>query len=348
MGPALAGLALFCMIMGIPGIGATKVGGKIYVVSTLTDYAAIAREIGGDKVKVDAIAEGDEDAHFVRPKPSFAQKLSKADLFLTTGLDLELWGPSVIDKSQNQNIREGQVGYVAVSDGLKFLEIPSVLDRSQGGVHVYGNPHIHTSPLNAKTIATNIAIGLKKVDPDNGDYYAKQLKKFKQSMNTKMYGKDLIEILGAKTLDRLAVSGNLISFLENKELGGVKLIDKLGGWMKEMLPLRGKKLVTYHRNWIYFTQLFGFDVVGEVEPMPSIPPSPKDVERLIETMGKLNVKVVLAANYYDENKVKKICSSVDAKPIIVPISVKGVPTVKTYSQLIDHWVKKLKAGYGAQ
>ena len=181
LGPALAGLALFCMIMGIPGFGAAKVGGKIYVISTLTDYAAIAQEIGGDKVKVDAIAEGDEDSHFVRPKPSYAQKLSKADLFLTTGLDLELWGPSVIDKSQNKNIREGQIGYVSVSDGLKLLEIPAVLDRGQGGVHVYGNPHIHTSPLNAKTIATNIAIGLKKVDPENGDYYAKQLKKFKRN-----------------------------------------------------------------------------------------------------------------------------------------------------------------------
>ncbi len=348
LGPALAGLALFCLILGVPGVGAAKAGGKIYVVATLTDYAAIAREVGGDKVKVVAIAEGDEDPHFVRPKPSYAQKLAKADLFLTTGLDLELWGPAVIDKSQNKNIREGQIGYVSVSDGLKLREIPAVLDRGQGGVHVYGNPHIHTSPLNAKTIATNIAIGLKKVDPDNGDYYAKQLKKFKRNMNNKMYGKDLIGILGAKTLDRLARSGNLISFLKDKELGGVKLIDKLGGWMKEMLPLRGKKLVTYHKNWIYFTKLFGFDVVGEVEPKPSIPPSPKDVERLIKTMGRLNVKVVLAANYYDENKVKKICRAVDATPIIVPLSVKGVPTVKVYSQLIDRWVKDLKAGYNVQ
>ncbi|MCP4675106.1 MAG: zinc ABC transporter substrate-binding protein [Deltaproteobacteria bacterium] len=343
----LAGV-LLSLFVCIPSAGYAVEGGKIIIVSTLTDYAAIAREIGGDRVKVDAIAEGDEDPHFVRPKPSYAQKLSKADLFLTTGLDLELWGPSIIDKSQNPDIREGQVGYVAVSDGLKMLEIPAIVDRSQGGVHVYGNPHIHTSPLNAKIAATNIAIGLKKVDPAGGDYYTKRLKQFKHRINKCLFGEKLLNILGAKTLSRLAQSGNLIPFLESKEFKGEKLINKLGGWLNEMLPLRGKKLVTYHKNWIYFTQLFGFDVIGEVEPKPSIPPSPKDVEKLIGMMKKLDVKVVLAANYYSEQKVNKICGAVNATPVIVPLSVEGTPKVRTYFDLVDNWVSMLKAGYGVR
>lgn len=334
--------------LSAPLAGHAKEGEKIYIVSTLTDYATIAREVGGDRVKAEAIAKGDEDSHFVRPKPSYAEKLSRADLFLTTGLDLELWAPSVIDKSQNSSIREGQVGYVAVSDGITLLEIPKIVDRSQGGVHVYGNPHIHTSPINAKIIATNIAIGLKKVDPANADFYAAGLKRFKNAIDERMYGKELVGLLGGKTLDRLAQSGHLISFLEGKEVGNAKLIEKLGGWMQEMLPLRGKKSVTYHKNWIYFSQLFGIDVIGEVEPKPSIPPSPGDVERLIENMKRLDVKVVLAANFYDENKVKMICRSVGAKPIIVPLSVEGIPAVRTYFQLVDTWVKQLRAGYGIQ
>jgi zinc/manganese transport system substrate-binding protein len=347
-GASLLSGILLLLILCVPGAGRAKEGGKVFVVSTLTDYAAIAREIGGDRTKVEAIAAGDEDSHFVRPKPSFAQKLAKADLFVTTGLDLELWAPSVIDKSQNPNIREGQIGYVAVSDGLKLLEIPAIVDRSQGGVHVYGNPHIHTSPLNAKTIATNIAIGLKKVDPEGADYYAGRLKQFKGEIDKRLFGEELIEILGAKTLTRLAESGNLVSFLEGKEFKGEKLIAKLDGWLKEMMPLRGRKLVTYHKNWIYFTELFGFEVVGEVEPKPSIPPSPRDVEKLIQMMKKLDVKVVLAANFYDEHKVNKICRAVGATPVIVPMSVEGIPTVKTYFDLIDNWVAMLKAGYGVK
>ena len=343
----LAGTFLW-LLMCAPNMGDAKEGGKIFVVSTLTDYAAIAREIGGDRVKVAAIAEGDEDPHFVRPKPSYAQKLARADLFVTTGLDLELWAPSIIDRSQNANIREGQVGYVAVSDGLNMLEIPAIVDRSQGGVHVYGNPHIHTSPINAKVAATNIAIGLKKVDPDGEDYYANRLKQFKQQIDERLFGENLIKILGAKTLTRLAQSGNLIPFIKAKEFKGTKLIDRLGGWLKDMMPLRGKKIVTYHKNWIYFTELFGFEVIGEVEPKPSIPPSPRDVENLIEMMKKLDVKVVLAANYYSEQKINKICSSVDATPVIVPLSVKGAPKIRTYFDLIDNWVSMLKAGYGVK
>ena len=342
---SLLTISLSVLIVGVqPGQAST--GGKVYVVTTLTDYAAIAKEIGGDRVRVDAIAEGDEDPHFVRPKPSYAQKLSRADLFVTTGLDLELWGPSIIDKSQNADIREGQAGYVAVSDGLKLREIPAVVDRSQGGVHVYGNPHIHTSPLNAKVVATNIAIGLKKVDPEGEAYYADRLKKFKNQIDHRLYGRELVKILGGETLSRLAQSGNLIPFLESKKFKGEALLTRLGGWMKKMLPLRGKKLVTYHKNWIYFTSLFGFEVVGEVEPKPSIPPSPKDVERLIQTMKKQKVQVVLAADYYDEHKVQKICRAVNARPAIVPLSVKGIPSVKTYFQLVDHWVEKLTVVYG--
>jgi len=349
VGPTRPSIQLLIAAVALlaPWTARAGTGAVVRVVATLTDYASIAREIGGDRVEVDSIAEGDEDPHFVRPKPSYAQRLSRADLFITTGLDLELWAPSVIDKSQNPDIREGQVGYVAVADGIDLLEIPSIVDRSQGGVHIYGNPHIHTSPLNAKHIAQNIAIGLKKVDPAGGETYARNLERFQRRIDERLFGKDLVAILGGKTLERLALSGNLISFLENKELRGERLVDKLGGWMKDLLPLRGRKLVTYHKNWIYFTRLFGLEVVGEVEPKPSIPPSPRDVEKLIRTMDRLDVKVVLAANYYDEDKVERICEAVGAVATVVPISVNGAPGVEDYFRLVDGWVSRLKSSYGA-
>ncbi|MBN2801484.1 MAG: zinc ABC transporter substrate-binding protein [Deltaproteobacteria bacterium] len=320
--------------------------GKLYVVTTITDYAYITREIGGDKVISEAIAKGDEDPHFVRPKPSFAEKLSKADLFISTGLDLELWAPGLVDKSQNASIRDGEVGYVAAADGIKLLEIPAVIDRSSGGVHIHGNPHINTDPLNMKIVASNIAIGLKKVDPENSAYYLKRLKSFQNQIDERMFGKELVDILGGKTLTHLAQSGNLISFLEQRDFGGVKLISKLGGWMKQMLPLRGKKIVTYHKTWVYFSKVFGIDVIGEVEPKPAIPPSPRDVERLENNMKKLDVKVVLAANFYNENNVKKICDSVGAKPVIVGFLVDSEKGVDSYFKLVDRWINALLDGYG--
>ncbi len=318
---------------------------KLNVVTTLPDYAWITQQLGGDLVSVRHIVNGDEDPHFVRPKPSFAAWLASADLLITTGLDLELWLPSLIDKSGNPKIREGQIGYVAVSDGIKLKEIPTTFDRSQGGVHIYGNPHITTSPTNIKIIATNIAIGLAKVDPDHKSIFQKNLKKFKQEIDNRLFGERLVKLLGGDTLCKLADSGNLIPFLEKKSFRGKKLIELLGGWMKRAYPLRGKKLITYHKNWVYFTDLIGFVVVGQVEPKPAIPPSPKDVEKLINLMKKDDVKVVFAANFYDQHKVRKICAAVGAHPVIVPMFVGGVPEVKSYFDLFDYWLDHLLEAY---
>ena len=98
-----------------------ETNGQVKIVSSLPDYASIAESIGGEKVEVTSIAKGYQDAHFVKAKPSFARQMSEADLFLTTGMDLELWVPTLIDKSRNRDIREGESGYVNVSQGMTFL-----------------------------------------------------------------------------------------------------------------------------------------------------------------------------------------------------------------------------------
>ncbi|HDZ58442.1 MAG TPA: zinc ABC transporter substrate-binding protein [Ignavibacteriales bacterium] len=319
--------------------------GKLNVVTTLSTYADIVKYIGQDKVDVHYIVQGDQDPHFVRPKPSFAVLLSKADLFISTGLDLELWVPSLVDMSKNDKIRSGQQGFVAAYDGIKLLDKPDVLSRSEGGLHIYGNPHITTNPLNLKIIAENITAGLEKNDPENSDFYRENLKKFQQEIDNKTFGEELVKLMGGALLTKLANNGQLIGFLEEKEYKGKKMIDYLGGWMKAALPFRGKKIVAYHKNWIYFQTLFGLDIIGYVEPKPGIPPSPKHVEKLVQEMRKNEVKVLLAANYFDENKVRTICNKVGAEPVIVPMFVEGAPGTENVFKLIDLWISKLNKAF---
>ncbi|MCG6915010.1 metal ABC transporter substrate-binding protein [bacterium BMS3Abin03] len=318
---------------------------KINVVTTLSTYADIVKYIAKDKVTVQYIVEGDQDAHFVRPKPSFAVLLSKADLFVSTGLDLELWVPSLVDMSKNDKIRSGQRGFVAAYDGITLLDKPDVLSRSEGGLHIYGNPHITTNPLNLKIIAENITIGLEKIDPQNSDFYRTNLKKFQEEIDNKTFGEELVKLMGGALLTKLANNGQLINFLKEKEYKGKKMIEYLGGWLKTALPFRGKKIVGYHKNWVYFQALFGFDIVGHVEPKPGIPPSPKHIEELVQEMRKNNVKVLLAANYFDENKVRTICDKVGAEPVIVPMFVNGAPGTENVFKLIDLWVNKLNEAF---
>jgi ABC-type Zn uptake system ZnuABC Zn-binding protein ZnuA len=310
-------------------------------VATLPDYAVVTRAIGGGRVSVQAIVQGDQDAHFIRPKPSFVDMVKRADVLVATGLDLELWLPTVVDRSGNTRVRSGRPGYVATSRGIDLLEVPTNISRSEGGVHVYGNPHVTSSPLNLKTAARNIAIGLIKNDPAGKECYEANLEALLGEIDRRLFGPELIELLGAETLCSLAEKGTLLPFLEKQEFRGKPLIDSLGGWMKRMLPLRGMEIVTYHKNWVYFLTLFSLKEAGTVEPKPGIPPSPRHVTELVDLMRVRDIRIILAANYFDEQKIRTVARRVDAVPVIVPLYVGGEEGVDDYFELVDLWTQRL-------
>jgi len=317
---------------------------RLQVVTTLPAYASIAQFVGGDKVAAQSISRGDEDAHFVKPKPSYALMLKDADLFVTTGLDLELWAPVLVDKSGNRKVREGQPGYVNASQGVALQDVPVNPSREAGDIHIYGNPHIHTSPVNAKVIARNIAAGLARVDPANAAFYQANLKAFQDRMDRSLYGDQLPKILGAQTLDSLALQDKLIPFLRSKDYQGKKLIDLLGGWLGKGMAFRGKPIVTYHQNWTYFTRLFGVPVAGDVEPKPGIPPSARHVHDLIEVMKAQNVRVVLAPSYYPPSQSQAIAERTGSQAVIVPLGPDST-SADAYFNLIDGWVNRLAQAY---
>jgi len=316
------------------------------VVATLPDYGAIAESIGGERVAVKTIVQGDQDAHFIRPKPSFVSMVQRADVLLSTGLDLELWLSTVVDKSGNNKIRSGRPGYVAVAHGIHLLEKPLVKSRSEGGVHIYGNPHINCSPINMKTVARNIYVGLIKNDPEGKEIYLENLNRLLDEFDKQLFGEELVQMLGGDTLCSMAEKDTLVPFLEKQEFRGKPLLGYLGGWMKKMLPLRGTPIVTYHKNWIYFLKLFGMEEVGTVEPKPGIPPSARHVTELVELMRNRNVKILLAANYFDEQKIRTVAGRVDAAAVIVSLYVGGTPGVKNSFQLYDYWIEGLLKAAG--
>lgn len=311
------------------------------VVTTLPDYAVLAKAIGGDRVNVQAIVRGEQDAHFIRPKPSFVDMVREADVLIDTGLDLEMWLPTVIDKAGNTRVRSGQKGYVSVSKGMHMLEKPHVMSRAEGGLHVHGNPHVTCSPLNIRVAARNIAAGLQKNDPAGKAVYEEGLKKFTQALDEKLFGKELVTILGGDTLALLATKGKLVPFLKKQKFKGKPLIEYTGGWMKKMLPLHGTPIVTYHKNWVYFVTLFGLEEAGTVEPKPGIPPSPKHVLGLTTMMKERKIKIILAANYFDEHKIRTVAARVGATSVIVPLYVGGRKGIDDYFTLVDLWVDSL-------
>ncbi|MGK7312085.1 MAG: metal ABC transporter substrate-binding protein [Candidatus Longimicrobiales bacterium M2_2A_002] len=317
----------------------------VRVVATLPAYAEIAQAVGGDLVVTDAIADPAEDAHFVRPKPSFALRIRRADVFITTGLDLELWVPALLDKAGNADVMEGGRGYVTAYTGVDLLDIPEATDRSEGDIHIYGNPHLFTDPLNMVTVAENIATGLKRVAPQDADAFDAGVASFTDRIHRALYGDRLVELLEGPTLARLDRQGRLLTFLGEQEYEGQSLLELLGGWHAAAAPFRGEEIICYHKNWAYFENRFGVTCAEYVEAKPGIPPTPGHVGDLISLMRDQGIDVLLAANYFDGSQVRAVARRAGATPVIVPLQPGGTDEADSYFDTVSTWIESLAAAF---
>ncbi len=318
-------------------------GKQLNIVCSFSDYAAITKFITGDLANVTFIAQGEQDPHFVPPKPSYAVTLSTADMWITTGMDLEMWSATLLDKARNRKIMDGEPGFVAASAGVNVLEKVNSVSRTDGDVHLMGNPHINTGPLNWKIIAQNITVGLTRIDPQNAPVYQKNRDDFINRVDRAMFGDKLVDLFGGPTLTKLLENKTLFTFLERDYEEG-KLIDHLGGWLKKALPFRGMRILTYHKNWAYFADTFGLEILGFIEPKPGIPPSARHVQQMIEMIKEQNIKLMLVASYFEKKTPQMIEDKTGIKAIYLPLFVQGVPGINDNFQLVDYWIGQINAG----
>jgi len=340
--------ALAALTLGAPTLTPTPpLTAPVKVVTSLTTYAAIAREIGGDRATVTPIAQGDEDPHFVQPRPSFVPLLRDADVFVTTGMDLELWVPTLLDRAGNGKVRENGAGYVPAFKGITILEGPTSLSRAQGDIHVDGNPHIHTDPINGIIIARNILAGLSKASPNDAAYFTAREKDFELRVLKATFGDELVTLVTAPTLYELARTNKVMDFLAKTPYKGAPLMTRLGGWMKQGMVFRGRDMVCYHKEWAYFSNRFGVNCVEYIEAKPGIPPTPRHVQDVIALMRDKKIPVLFASNYFDHNQIRDVATKTNAAAVIVPENTNGAPGVNTYFDLINTWVTELAKGFGA-
>jgi zinc/manganese transport system substrate-binding protein len=340
-------LPILIVMAAMGGATPTRVAAPpIKVVTSLTTYASIAREIVGERGTVSSIANGDENPHYVQPKPSFVPMLARADLFVTTGLDLELWVPALLDKAGNPKVTEGGSGYVAAYAGIDLLDVPTTFSRTQGDIHVYGNPHIWTDPLNAVQIARNILTGLNRVSPESAAYFTAREKDFEERVHRALFGEELVNLLGGPTLADLDRQGKLFDFLGSKQFQGAPLASRLGGWLKQAMPFRGKEVACYHKEWDYFSREYGLSCFDYIEPKPGIPPTPGHVLKIINEMRDKHIQVLLSTNYYDRNQVLEVARRTGAKAVIVPSNTGGQAGIDSYFDLMSLWITELVRAFG--
>ena len=274
---------------------------KIKVVTTLTDLADFAREVGGDLVEVHSLATGVEDTHGVPMKPSFVPIMNRADLLILVGFDCEhAFLPALLEASKNPHIQLGKSGYVDCSKGILPKDVPKSTDHYQGDVHPYGNPHYILDPVLAKTAVGNIYNALVEFAPQHQ-----------------------------------------AEFTRNRDAYLARLDAKIAEWKKEAMPLKGLKFVSYHEHWPYFAERFGMVYFGTIELKPGIDPTSRHIEGLIASMKADHVSIVVREPQFPEKVPKRIAEQTGANLVTLPIMPGGVPNTETYIKMMDYIVQTL-------
>ena len=281
---------------------------KLAVVATLPDYAALATEIGGEKVDVTVLAKPTEDPHFVDARPSFVVKLRNADVLIEGGAELEIgWLPPLLQNARNAKIETGAPGRVIASQGLRLMNVPANASRAEGDIHAMGNPHFMVDPIIAKAVAAHIAQAFAAIDAANAATYQANYKKFEATIDA-----------------------------------------KLQDWGRAMLPFKGANIVAYHDSWVYFAHRFGFTIDTFLEPKPGIPPSPSHLASVIAKMKAQKSKAIIVEPFHNRKIAEKVAASTGAKIVDFAQFPGALPKTETYAALIDALVTRLAAALGGQ
>ncbi|MBE6623842.1 MAG: zinc ABC transporter substrate-binding protein [Ruminococcaceae bacterium] len=165
-------LTLSCLCLSSCG-EEEKDDGTLKIVATLFPQYDFAKNIAGDKAKVELLLPPGADSHSFDPSMKDILKMSDADLFIYTGAEMELWSESFA-----KNVKS-DCTVVDLSEGIDLCG-----SEQHGHDHLNVDPHIWTSPANAMKMVMKICDSLCEKDKENEDYYKENASVYLEKLET--------------------------------------------------------------------------------------------------------------------------------------------------------------------
>jgi len=295
---AIALSALLFSCFAAPAFAALK------VLACEPEWAALAAEIGGDKVQASSATTAFQDPHRIEARPSLIARTRNADLLVCTGLDLEVgWLPILLQQSGNPRIVPGQPGYFEAGSLVNRLDVPTRVDRSEGDVHAAGNPHIQQDPRNIARIADALVQRMSRIDTGNAAYYQSRYQAFSARWQA-----------------------------------------AIKKWEQQAAPLKGVAVVEHHKNMEYLLNWLGMRSVGTLEPKPGVEPSAAHLSELEAQLRQQPAKMVLRAAYQDARASQWLAEHTHIPTVMLPFTVGGDDKAKDLFGLFDDTVARLLDG----
>ena len=265
------------------------------------EWGALARELGGEEIKVFTATTAKQDPHHIQARPSLIARMRHAHLLVCTGADLEIgWLPLLLRKAHNGNVQPGRPGHFLAANQVRLLGRPARLDRAQGDIHAQGNPHIQTDPHNISRVARALAARMAELDPSRADLYSRRLKDFEERWQ--------------RAIMR---------------------------WEELAVPLKGVKIVVHHRQWNYLEKWLGLHQVGELEPKPGIPPTPGHLAALKARLKIEPAQVIVHAAYMDPDPAGWLSQQTGIPEVTLPFTVGGTEKARDLFGLFDDTLNRI-------
>jgi zinc/manganese transport system substrate-binding protein len=265
------------------------------------EWAALAQELGGDKVSAVSATTAFQDPHHIEARPSLIARTRNADLVICSGSELEIgWLPLLLTQSGNGRVQPGSPGYLEASQYVVKLEVPRVVDRSMGDVHPGGNPHIHTDPRNIAKVAAAMAQRLAQLDSANAATYRSRAESFDKRWQ-----------------------------------------EAIKRWEQQAARLKGVALVEHHKGFTYLINWLGMREVGDLEPKPGIPPTTSHLAELVEQMKQAPAKMIVYSSYDDPKAAQFLSQRTGIPSVMLPFTVGGSDKAKDLFGYFDDVVARL-------
>jgi zinc/manganese transport system substrate-binding protein len=288
-------VALFAIIVSFPAAAALN------VFACEPEWAALAQELGGEKISAYSATTALQDPHRLEAKPSLIARIRSADLVICSGSELEVgWLPLLLTQSGNDRVQPGQPGYLEASQFVTRLEVPKVIDRSLGDIHPAGNPHIHLDPRNIARVAEVLSARLSEIDHAGADFYKARADSFRERWQA-----------------------------------------AIGRWQQQAAPLKGMPVVVYHKDMSYFINWAQMREAGSLEPKPGIPPTPSHLAQLVEQMKRNPAKAVVYSPYNSPRPAQFLSEGAKIPAVPLPFTVGGSDRARDLFGLFDDTIDRL-------
>lgn len=265
------------------------------------EWASLANELGGERVKTVSATTAYQDPHHIEARPSLIAKVRRADLLICSGADLEVgWLPLLQRQASNAKVLPNTRGYFEASAMVERLDIPVEINRSMGDVHAAGNPHVHLDPRRIQKIAKALQIRLIQIDPQGKEYYQQRFLNFNQRWQ--------------------------------------QAIDK---WKQQASTLKGTRMVVHHRDWVYLFDWLGIEIAGALEPKPGLPTTASHLVLLKQKLTSNPAKMIVHTTYQNPRGAKRLSQLTGIPVVELPYTVGGAEQVNDLFSLFDVTIQRL-------